>query len=401
MPYSRITRSQYSSSPPDRKWPKLIAKTYNENAVGSFAGNFDKPITSNIRCGNTILNFREFVEFRHEPDNECHSYKIEIEKYFELDDLSKIKSLKFDDDTFDIKLVGPASIKGSKYELNTIVYTCVKHKCVLPCPCYLCIDEDPDECEHKIVHPGFFDPNIHLYTVRNADTYDINWNEERLQYCNEFCTNRKCRGSQLTSRPPQRGFNYRLSCIAKDGYSCVCSDCPHCKSLDVIKYAGTEKNCKSCQIKLLHHKSYHLVYHYMCLFCRESLHKFRNITSENQYWDEFEKRRFEEMSSCHFCLKLFFDEHKNDRHIEIVHNKNPDFLFKFKCNDCLRSFGSKQALTYHSETFHDHVDLKIPCQICEKTFKTNHNLDVHTRTVHGKRNMSASSALHLSHANQI
>ena len=81
MPHSRITRSRYSSSPPDRKWPKLIAKTYNENAVGSFAGNFDKPITSNIRCGNTILNFREFVEFRHEPDNECHAYKIDIEVF--------------------------------------------------------------------------------------------------------------------------------------------------------------------------------------------------------------------------------------------------------------------------------------------------------------------------------
>ena len=383
MPHSRIPRSRYSSSPPGKKWPKLIAKTYIENAVGSFAGNFDKPITSNIRCGNTILNFREFVEFRHEPGNECHAYKIDMEKYFELDDVSKMKSFKLvDDELYGFKLVGPASIKGSEYELNTIVYTCVKHECVLPCPCYLCIDEDPDECDHKILHPGFFDPNLRLFTVRNADSYDINWNEENLHYSNEYCTNRKCRGIVLTSRPPQQGFNYRMSCIEKEGSSCLCSDCPYCKSVDVIKYAGTEKSCTSCKMKLLHHESYHLVYHYMCIFCRESLHKFRNITSEKEFWDEFEERRFEEESSCHFCLRLFFDEPKKKRHIEIVHNKNPDFLFK--CKDCIRSFGSKQSLKYHLETFHDHVDMKLPCEICEMSFKTNHNLDVHMRSVHGE-----------------
>ena len=80
-----------------------------------------------------------------------------MEKYFELDDVSKMKSFKLaDDELYGIKLVGPASIKGSEYELNTIVYTCVKHECVLPCPCYLCIDDDPDECDHKILNPGFF-----------------------------------------------------------------------------------------------------------------------------------------------------------------------------------------------------------------------------------------------------
>ena len=46
----------------------LMAKTYfyNKNPLGSFAGNFDKPITLNIRYGNTILTFFEFVEFNHD-----------------------------------------------------------------------------------------------------------------------------------------------------------------------------------------------------------------------------------------------------------------------------------------------------------------------------------------------
>ena len=75
---------RYSSSPPSKRWPKMIAETYNQNPVGSFAGNFDKPLNCNIRCGNTILTFREFVEFRHDPETECHKYDIDLNEYFKL-----------------------------------------------------------------------------------------------------------------------------------------------------------------------------------------------------------------------------------------------------------------------------------------------------------------------------
>ena len=383
MPHSRITRSRYSSSPPSRSWPRSIAKTYNDNAVGAFAGNFDKPMTSNIRCGNTVLNFQEFVDFRHKPEDECHCYKVDLEKYFDLSDISKIESLKIaDDDIHELNIAGPASIKGkTRGELDTIIYTCVKHKCILPCPCYLCIDDDPDECEHKILHPGFFDPKVHLFTVRNADSYDINWNEENLTDGNKFCTNRKCRGNVVTHCPPQRSFRYRMSCQVKDKSNCCCLDCPYCKSLDVLKYPGTEKECQSCQMKLIHHESYHLVYHYMCLFCIESLTKFKNIMSEKEYWEQLDETRYEETISCKFCHRLFFDKQKKERHIEIVHNKNPDYLYA--CDDCSKAFGSKQALKYHIESVHEKLNLEIPCDVCEKTFRMNQNLDDHMRQVHG------------------
>ena len=381
MPHSRITRSRYSSSPPRKSWPKLIAKTYNENAVGAFSGNFDKPVTSNIRCGNTVLTFCEFVEFRHEPENECHRYRVNINEYHKVDDISKIKSLEIADDEDDeLAIVGPATIKGStKEELDIIIYTCVKHKCIVPCPCYLCNDDDADECEHIILHPGFFDPKVHLFTVRNADSYDINWNEDDLTSGNRFCTNRNCRGCVLTHCPPQRSFNYRFSCKKKN-MTCSCVDCPYCKSLDVLKYAGTEKACKSCCMKLLHHESYHLVYHYMCLFCVESLTKFNDILGEEEYWDELDETRFEESISCKFCNRLFFDKQKKERRIEIVHNQNSDFLFS--CSDCSKAFGSKQALEYHMDRIHEEVNLDIPCDICEKTFRMEQNLDVHMRDVH-------------------
>ena len=144
---------------------------YNENPVGSFAGNFDKPLTSNIRCGNYILTFKEFTEFRHEPEDDCHHYVIDQDVYFKLDDVSKIKTFTQSDKSFgDLILCGPASVKGYGNDLDTIIYTCVKNMCILPCPCYLCVDHNPDECDHTILHPGFFDPKVHLYTVRNADS---------------------------------------------------------------------------------------------------------------------------------------------------------------------------------------------------------------------------------------
>ena len=86
-----MTRSRFASSPPRYSWPRLIYEAYNKNPVGSFAGNFDKPITLNIRCGNTILTFREFVEFRHDSVHNCQQFKVDLEEYHKLNDVSQIK----------------------------------------------------------------------------------------------------------------------------------------------------------------------------------------------------------------------------------------------------------------------------------------------------------------------
>ena len=112
-------------------------------------------------------------------------------------------------------------------------------------------------------------------------------------------------------------------------------------------------------------ESYQLVYHFMCLFCVESLNKFNDVLDEKEYWDELENTRFEESISCQYCNRLFFDKQKKKRHIEIVHKRNPDFLYS--CNDCSKAYGSKQALRYHMDRIHEEVNLEIPCDICEKT----------------------------------
>ena len=382
MPFSRRTRQIYtSSSPPTEWWPKIVAEVYRANRVGQFAGDFDKSITSNIRAGNTVLTFEEFVSFRHAADETCCIYDVNLDTYKELDTISKIKSLTLAEvQTEEYHLSGPASLRTGKHELSRIVYTCFKKGCIFPCLCALCNVVEATECQdHKILHPGFFNPKKHLFTVRNADTYDINWNSDYLFEGNKYCTNRKCIGSVESLTLFQRWR--RRSCLKVDQKSCLCPDCPSCKSVDVFKYAGIEKECPPCATELLEHEAYHLVYHFMCKFCRSGFGGRSSIKTEKDYWEILENRRFEEAKSCHYCNKFFYNSTNKKRHVEIVHEENPDVLFS--CEQCERAFGSKQALKYHGEIIHDEIDLEVSCKICEKLFKTSHNLDVHVREVHG------------------
>ena len=62
------------------------------------------------------------------------------------------------------------------------------------------------------------------------------------------------------------------------------------------------------------HESYHLIYHYMCLFCNESLDRFKDILTEKDYWELFDERRFEESISCHYCSKMFHNKESKQRH---------------------------------------------------------------------------------------
>ena len=98
--------------------------------------------------------------------------------------------------------------------------------------------------------------------------------------------------------------------------------------------------------------------------CAESLTKFKDIISEKEYWEQLDEIRYEETISCKFCNRILFDKQKKERHIQIVDNKNPDYLYA--CDDRSKAFGSKQALQYHVESILEKVNLQIPCSICEK-----------------------------------
>ena len=84
----------------ERNWPQICychlnylnlrSKCHTQEQPDPGMGNFDKTLTSNIRCGNTLMTFNEFTEFCHEPENECHRYRVNFKENFKLDDISKI-----------------------------------------------------------------------------------------------------------------------------------------------------------------------------------------------------------------------------------------------------------------------------------------------------------------------
>ena len=376
LPYSRRPREIYSTELPKRNWPKAIAETYQANQVGSFAGNFDKSMTTTIRAGNTILTFEEFVNFRHGAHDQCRKYSVNLDEYKKLETTHKLNSLEIADDSIeDLTIVGPATLRAIDGNFAKILYTCSKHGCIFPCLCLWCnIKDDYDrdhllECEHEsILHPGFFDEKKHLFTVKNADSFNINYLNENLAFGNQFCTNRTCAG--CVARYP------RKSC----GKDCPCPTCPNCKSIDVFKYPGTDKECSDCRTALLDHEAYHFVYHYMCLFCQDSAWRFLNNLTEEDYWGYLEYKRNQELRSCHYCFKIFYDRKTMIRHINIVHEGVPDKLLS--CGECTKTFGSRQALRYHDMVEHQKLNLQLPCYICDKLFNFEAKLDDHMREVH-------------------
>ena len=371
LPFSRRPREIYKTPLPKQSWPRKIAKTYQANQVGSFIGNFDKSISSKIRAGNSVMTYEEYVHFRHKPDDACRNYIVNLQEYRKLETIHKLKSLELEDDAYEnLTIFGPATLIDSDQNKEKILYTCAKYRCIFPCLCLLCTLEEDEipVCEHRsILHPGFFDPEKNLFSVRNADSYNINFNEEYLTFGNQFCTNRTCSG--CVSR-------YPLGSCGPSG--CTCPDCPNCKSLDVYKYPGTDKQCSVCQNELLDHEAYHFAYHYSCRFCQESMGKFRYALTEQEYWDELKTRRDEELRSCRYCYKILYDRKTMERHISIVHDCDK----LFSCAECNGAFGSKQALSYHDKVKHQKLDLELPCSICDKTFKFDEKLNAHMREVH-------------------
>ena len=131
------------------------------------------------------------------------------EKYKNLDDLNKIKALKIGPNVENLNIIGPCS---RDHDMS-LLYTCIKHKCIFPCVCKDCVLEEKQCQEHQILHSGYFDPDRHAITVRSDDSHDIN------TVTDDF------------------GFDPK-------------------GKIEVIKYAGIEKdssNCEKCPKDVLHH----------------------------------------------------------------------------------------------------------------------------------------------------
>ena len=254
-----------------------------------------------------------------------------------LNDLQKIKALRASLVENDVCIEGPCSRDSDM----SLMYTCRRRKCIFPCVCKDCVIEGEKQCEeHQILHPGFFDQEKHAITVRSDDFYNINLVRDNFAF------------------DPKR-------------------------TIEGIKYAGIQRDCETCQKDLQHHQAYHFVHHGTCKFCCNEMHKYENIKTLKECYENMKDRYNDEKLSCHYCNKLFSSQKKKENHVQHMHENTTTGI---PCLECNQTFQSKQAREHHQMVAHVKGEEDM-CDVCEKTFKSKHALQVHKRSVHNRKSL--------------
>ena len=146
----------------------------------------------------------------------------------------------------------------------------------------------------------------------------------------------------------------------------------------VLKYPGIPEACSKCRTDLLHHKSYHLEFHWRCKFCKFYQYKlYPKTIKELKRREDKEKAWYKKV--CPYCDKKFVEQSQVKKHVECEHKQNS----KIKCDECQKSFQSEQALNYHKLAQHTIDPQKsYSCHICNKKFLAKVNLDNHVKFKH-------------------
>lgn len=284
-------------------------------------------MTCKVYMGSRPLSFNEYTEFTHSPPEQCNQYQVNHEKYELLGELQKIEAVE------DINIEGPCS---QNYDMS-VVYKCIKHKCILPCVCKDCVLDEKQCPKHQMLHPGYFDPKRHAITVRNDDSHDN------------------------TLGPNHFDFNVE-------------------RRLEVIKYAGIENddiNCKECPKDLLHHQAYHFIHHERCKFChickRLCLSKLKKDTHvRTQHGNELNVG-----AKCDECDRLFQSRVALEYHKNVVHMHDDE---KLSCNVCQKTFKTEHNIKVHVRSVHNRRSFH--CKKCLFRFKLNSYILRHYKTVH-------------------
>ena len=342
FPLSRIGRTIYQEKTSYlNDWQKKVCQEYTNNPVGSYQGHFDQPMTTNVYKGNLPLSFAKYTEFTHTPTEVCQNYEINKKRYKNIDDIKKLEALvpSTEVSTDNMIISGPCS----KDQNQSLIYTCIKHRCIFPCVCKDCV-EDEGQCEdHTILHPGYFLPEQHALTVRMHDSYNIN--------------------------------------LIQDDFAVGAN-----RIVEVVKYAGIEKdehNCRKCPRDLLHHQAYHFVHHNFCKFCKNEELKYKNAVTKNDFQSNLKEKHRLENLACHMCNKIFDRLENKNNHIRTQHSD--DSRSRVECDKCERVFQSMQAMRYHNKIVHLEEPEQHNCPVCDKVFYTKHSVDVHSRSVHNLR----------------
>ena len=298
-----------------------VQKEYNESPVGPYEGPYDQDsrVPLYAQLPKSRLNFDQYTNFIHQEEMQCKVFRIKPMSE-NIDDLKKIESLE---------VCGESSEGFVRPENDEkVFYTCSKKSCVIPCPCHTCSFDDRQCLKHNIKHVDLFNESEHLFSVRTTE----------------------------------------LSCSSEQFFS---------RSY-VLKYPGIPKTCSRCRKDLLHHKSYHLDFHWRCKFCKFYQYKLYPKTIKELHEREVKEKKWYK-SVCPHCNKKFVDPYQRRKHIECEHNKN----YKLKCDECQKPFQCEQSLQYHKLSKHtENVSLPHSCNICNKSFQAKVSLDNHLKYKH-------------------
>jgi uncharacterized C2H2 Zn-finger protein len=338
LPKSRVSRRRFESNwdEDDEKtcaWNKLISEEYENNPVGGYQGNYDKPVCEKkiefLSCGNWLISFQEFVSYRHEPESCCSIFDINRKKYCDLENKVKIDAYFITGKPIKVHQGPSSSIVD-----QSVTYTCLRNMCIFPCLCQICVLAKDQCAEHKIIHPCYFDAKTDFFTVRNGDSFNINVNDWKKH------------------------------------------------SSKVYKYAGIPRTCSECSDDVFHHQAFHFVYHNSCKFCRVTRYRFDGVRTQEHFLQRLQILEDREELSCHICYKVFSNGQDKKRHIDIMHYKKVEK--QYLCSQCSHVVYSKQALMYHTERQHNEENkvAKVECNYCDKKFHVKHSLDVHVRYAH-------------------
>lgn len=118
-----------------------------------------------------------------------------------------------------------------------------------------------------------------------------------------------------------------------------------------------------------------------CSECGAEFKKTGNLTRHIQTV-HLKKRPF----ACTECSARFGYKTHLNRHIQTVHNK--DKCTELSCNDCNRTFRTRQQLDRHQSQSHscgakaDPVQEEIKCDLCGHEFSQRSNLNRHIQSIH-------------------
>ena len=268
--------------------------------------------------------------------------------------------------TFKISNPENKNIDGaaSSRESKAILYICNFGKCIIQCPCTICM------------------------------------NKENM--CIENCKNIKCTECEYQCKEHQVKLPWTFNADT-DQFTMITTNTYYFHF--ATPYAGIPVNCDSCTKDLLEHQILHLVVHLRCKYCSQDLKPFEkeSIITNIDYRKAERKLIINEDRTCSICF-LKCEDKKSRKNHEYKSHKIQN-VKTHACHLCDKAYSNKNALGYHYNAKHKECsgiesaatkkqseelekseeleeEEKFECEDCGKFLKYEKSLILHRKFVH-------------------